>query len=431
MTRKLLIICYYWPPAGGPGVQRWLKFATYLTEFDFEVTVLVPDNPDYPILDQSLLADVPDSVNVLRASIFEPSRLVSSLSRKRTKSLQRGIISKQKSYFERIILWLRGNLFIPDARIFWVKKLIPVAQDYLNLNPEAAIITTGPPHSVHLGGLHLKTQNNNLKWIADFRDPWTTIGYHKKLSLGTSAKKKHLELENKVLKNADMIVVTSPHTQAEFESKTQVPVKVVTNGFDVEVNQNIEQPEGKFTVSHVGTLLSDRNPEILWDVLSELCREQPSFAKDLSIQLAGNLSRSILKKIDYYGLTDLCAIKGYISHDEATELMFKSQCLLLIEIDSNETKAIVPGKLFEYLASKRPILAIGPEEASVEQMIHDNEAGIYHSYKDRSKLKDSLLKFYKLYKSGNNLANQCDHIHKYHRRETTRLLVTHLNDLWE
>jgi len=234
-TKKLLIITYYWPPAGGPGVQRWLKFVKYLPDFDVQPIVFVPENPTYPIVDSNLVAEVSDKAIILKTPIFEPYQLASFLSKNKTKKISSGIIPNQKkqSFLEKVMLWVRGNLFIPDARVFWVKPSVAYLEKYIRENEIDTIITSGPPHSLHLIGLELK-QKMNLKWLADFRDPWTTIGYHKSLRLSQYAAKKHKQLESQVLNSADTIIVTSKTTKAEFQALTTKPIEVITNGFDVE-----------------------------------------------------------------------------------------------------------------------------------------------------------------------------------------------------
>ncbi|ARN77047.1 glycosyl transferase family 1 [Nonlabens spongiae] len=431
MARSLLIISYYWPPAGGPGVQRWLKFTTYLQQMGYDLNLIIPENPDYPVLDESLLSEIPRGLNIIEVPIFEPSRLLSSLSRKRTKNLQRGIIKKKQSLVERWVIWARGNLFVPDARVGWKHRVVKVAAEFIAKNPESTVITTGPPHSVHLNGLDLKRKFSQIKWLADFRDPWTTIGYHHKLRLGKSARQKHENLEQKVLNQADRVVVTSPHTQQEFEQKTTKPVAVVTNGYDIQPNENIQQPSGKFKLSHVGTLLSDRNPQVLWAVLSELCDENSSFCNDLELHLAGNVSEEILRSIESHLPSKVLKRHGYLNHEDAIELMYESQILLLIEINSEITKAIIPGKIFEYLASRRPIVALGPAGADIEQIIEYNHAGSYFSYQDHTELKAELFRLYNLYKSGNNSGNSIDFFREYHRSQTTQQLAAEIEKMWE
>ncbi|MEN8816395.1 MAG: glycosyltransferase family 4 protein [Nonlabens sp.] len=431
MKKPVLIISYYWPPAGGPGVQRWLKFAKYLPDHGYEVTVVIPENPDYPVLDQSLKKEIPKNVSIIKARITEPSRMAGKLSRKRTKNLQRGILKKKASFLERALVWTRGNLFIPDARVGWKQHVLRAVELFLSENPECTVITTGPPHSVHLIGLELKHLVPSIKWLADFRDPWTTIGYHKDLKLGDRAQKKHEKLEQKVLNTADLLIVTSPHTGKEFQSKTSKPLQLITNGYDIKPNSNLKQPDGKFVLAHIGTLLSDRDPQLLWESLQELCKEIKGFANDLELQLAGNVSEDILDSIEKYNLSNRLANKGYLSHDQSIELMFKAQVLLLIEIDSEETKAILPGKIFEYFASRRPIIALGPKGADIELLITDTHSGEFYNHQQKMALKKQIIHLYDLYKKGVNDGNSNDLIERYQRSHLTQILAKTIEYVWE
>lgn len=426
-----MIISYYWPPAGGPGVQRWLKFAKYLPQNGFDVTVVVPENPDYPVYDQSLQEDIPSTIKIIKVPIKEPSRLAGSLSRKRTKNLQRGIINKKSSWLEHAMLWLRGNLFIPDARVGWKQPVLKAVASYFETHKKVTVITTGPPHSVHLMGMELKTQFASIKWLADFRDPWTTIGYHKELKLGKRAQKIHLEQEQKVLDKADLLLVTSPHTGKEFALKTKTPIQLITNGYDLQPNQNHNQPDGKFVLAHIGTLLANRNPRLLWEVLQELCEQSQEFASDFKLQLAGNVGNDIFDSIKSYGLETYLAYNGYVNHDQAVSLMYNAQALLLIEIDTEETRAIIPGKIFEYFASRRPIIAIGPRGAAIELLITDTHAGAFFNYQQKIALKKHIKDLYQLYKNKKNTSNLNNQIERYHRSYLTQILAKTINFSWE
>lgn len=431
MKKPVLIISYYWPPAGGPGVQRWLKFAKYLPQNGYDVTVVVPENPDYPVLDESLLEEVPENITLIKVKIKEPSRIASMLSQKRTKNLQRGILNKKANFIERTMVWLRGNLFIPDARVGWKHHVLKAVEPFLSEHRECTVITTGPPHSVHLIGRELKILLPSIKWLADFRDPWTTIGYHKNLKLGKRAQKRHVDLEQEVLHTADLLIVTSPHTGKEFKLKTTKPLQLITNGYDLTPNTKTHQPEGKFTLAHIGTLLSDRNPVLLWESLQELSQESKDFASHFELLLAGNVSDSVLKSINEFQLGKFVDHKGYVSHDTSVELMFGAQALLLIGIDSEETKAIIPGKIFEYFASCRPIVAIGPKGADAELLLTDTHSGEYFSYQQKRALKSHLTDLFNLYKTGRNHSNSNDLIERYHRSYLTQILAQTIEFVWE
>lgn len=417
LKSRALIITYYWPPAGGPGVQRWLKFVKYFREFDVEPVVYVPENPHYPITDTSFKSDTPSDITVIKYPIREPYRIAGFFSKKKTKSLSSGIISKKDpSFLERILLYIRGNYFIPDARVGWVKPSISYLKEYLSSNPVDVIITTGPPHSLHLIGLSLKKQLN-INWIADFRDPWTTIHYYQSLRLTRSSQLKHKKLESEILKNADAIVVTSPTTKKEFERITEKDITVITNGYDIN-EAVISTLDDKFSCAHIGSLLSDRNPKILWKVLSEISEEIPSFKSDLKLVFAGVVSDEVISVISSYGLGDNVKLMGYVSHDDAIQLQYNAQLLLLVEIDRIETRAIIPAKLFEYLKAKRPILALGPKGSDISGLISETESGSFYTYQEESELKKQIIAYYTKYKEG-KLSVSTSKIDAYSRKELT------------
>ena len=395
--KKLLIITYYWPPAGGPGVQRWLKFVKYLPDFNVQPIVYIPENPTYPIVDEGLITEVSEKAIILKNKIFEPYQLAGFLSKKETKKISSGIIpaAKKQSFVEKMMLWVRGNLFIPDARKFWVNPSVTYLKKYIQENNIDTIVTSGPPHSLHLIGLKLK-QELGVKWFADFRDPWTTIGYHKALKLSSYADKKHKALEHQVLNTADTIIVTSKTTKTEFQAITNKPIEVITNGYDVE-NVPKQTLDEKFTLAHIGSFLSDRNPKILWESLEELISENELFKTHFQLKLIGKVSQEILDSISEFKLDSYLNNLGYVSHSEAIKHQKASQVLLLIEIDSEETKSIIPGKLFEYMVSERPIIAIGPKDSDFAEIITSTNTGVFFTYNEKERLKKTILTNFELY----------------------------------
>ncbi|WP_299781122.1 glycosyltransferase [uncultured Formosa sp.] len=421
MKKNVLIVTYYWPPAGGPGVQRWLKFVKYLPEFNINPIVYVPEHANYPLIDESLLEDVPSNLTILKTPIKEPYKLARLLSGNKTNTISKGIIAEatKQSSVERLMLYVRGNFFIPDARKSWVKPSVSFLSDYISKHDIDTVITTGPPHSLHLIGLKLKG-DLNIKWIADFRDPWTTIGYHKELKLTAASEIKHKELESQVLNTADAIIVTSNPTKKEFEVITNKPIHVITNGYDTVKTVDFSLDK-KFTLSHIGSLLSKRNPKVLWRVLSDLVNERNEFAQDFQLNIIGSIGEDVLQSLDKIGLGMYINNLGYVSHLEAIKFQKQSQLLLLIEIDSEDTKCIIPGKLFEYMVSNRPILAMGPEESDVEEILKSTNTGQYFLYNDYSGLKQTILKHYKDFKNG-NLQSHPIGLQKYSRRSLTEVL---------
>ena len=425
-NKKVLIITYYWPPAGGPGVQRWLKFAKYLPDFDIQPIVYIPENPTYPIIDVNLEKEVLDNVIVLKNKIFEPYQLASVFSKNKTKKISSGIIPNQKkqTFLDKMLLWIRGNLFIPDARVFWVKPSVEYLEKYIAENKIDIVITSGPPHSLHLIGLVLK-QKMKLTWFADFRDPWTTIGYHKSLRLSIRAERKHKALEYRVLNTADKIIVTSKTTKAEFEVITNKPITVITNGYDNEPVTKVTL-DSKFSLAHIGSFLSERNPIILWESLAELTQEIPDFKTHLELKLIGAVSQEVLDTISQYNLDLYQNNLGYVSHSEAVMHQRNSQVLLLIEINSEETKSIIPGKLFEYMVSNRPIIAIGPKDSDFAEIITETNTGVFFEYTEKEKLKSTILLYYNQFLEG-KLQSYGVGLQKYSRKNLTKELVQLIN----
>jgi len=425
--KKLLIITYYFPPAGGPGVQRWLKFVKYLPEFGVQPIVYIPENPTYPIIDEGLRSQISDKVIIIKNKIWEPYQLASVFSKKKTKKISSGIFphKKKQTFLDKTFLWIRGNLFIPDARVFWIKPSVSYLEKYIQENDIDIIVTSGPPHSLHLIGLELK-QKLNVKWFADFRDPWTTIGYHKALRLSGYAAKKHKELEQKVLNAADKVIVTSKTTKTEFQAITNKPITVITNGYDVE---NVEKQtlDSKFTLAHIGSFLSDRNPNFLWECLVELLTEIPNFKSHLEIKLIGAVSQEVLDSIEDFKLKGYLNLLGYVSHHEAISHQKKSQVLLLIEINSEDTKSIIPGKLFEYMVSNRPIIAIGPQGSDFADIIKETNTGVFFDYTEKEKLKSVILDFYNQFLEGKLQANGVG-LQQYSRKNLTKQLVQLINE---
>ncbi|MFS4415660.1 glycosyltransferase [Maribacter sp. 2307ULW6-5] len=419
--KKVLVIAYYWPPAGGPGVQRWLKFVKYLREFGVEPVLYVPQNAQYPITDHSLANEVPKDIKIYKQPIFEPYRFASWLSGKKTKQISSGIIkTKNQSLTEKLLLWVRGNFFIPDARKYWVRPSVQFLHGVLREEGIDTIITTGPPHSVHLIGHQLK-QHNEVTWLADFRDPWTSIGYHKKLKLTAMAKNRHKELEQMVLTGADTVVVTSQTTKREFSKITRRPISVITNGHDIPAMDAVPLDE-KFTLSHIGSMLSERNPENLWQVLAELVRENPAFREALELRFIGVVGKDVLQRIKANGLEPYTKVLGYVPHDRAVVHQRRSQVLLLAEIDVAETRGIIPGKLFEYMVSGRPILGIGPKGWEVADLVAHTKTGTVFEHVGHTELKNVLLNWFGQYRKG-SLRVASQNVEQYARRELTGQLA--------
>ncbi|WP_326982688.1 glycosyl transferase family 1 [Chryseobacterium sp. MYb264] len=427
--RKILIITYYWPPAGGPGVQRWLKFAKYLPEFGWKPIIFTPENPSYPLLDESLMKDVPKDLEIVKTKIWEPYQLAEKLN-KSNKKFKAGQfdVGKNQNWKSKLSIWVRGNFFIPDARVFWVKPSTQFLEKYLQENKIDVVVTSGPPHSLHLIGLHLKKKLPNLKWIADFRDPWTEISYYKHLKLTKSSDKKHRQLESDVFKTADITLATS-YTDAENFRKNGANAICITNGFD-ETDANTktlktstpQTLKPKFTLSYIGVLEQLRNPENLWKALNDLVKTNTDFADNFSLKFVGRIDDKILREIESSSVKNNIVNLGYLSHDKAIDEMANSSLLLITNFPNESSKGIIPGKIFEYLATGKQIISFGPDQADVSKILDETNSGKHFSYTDSENIKEFILEKFDLWKSG-NLSENTENIDQFSRRNLTKKLV--------
>jgi hypothetical protein len=419
--KKVLIITYYWIPSGGAGVQRWVKFAKYLRQYGWEPIIYTPENPEYPSIDHSFEKDIPADITVLKTPIWEPYNVYRNLTGKKNQVINAGFISenKKQGWRDKLSIWIRGNFLIPDPRRFWIKPSVGFLSDYLKENPVGAVITTGPPHSMHLIGLGLKKNFPSLPWVADFRDPWTNIDFYKDLNLTWLADKIHHKLEREVLQNADTVLVVSRGMEEEFAPMKPKKLQVITNGYDEsDVQVGTLTLDGRFSISHIGTLNAARNPRIVWKVLSEICAENIDFKKDLQIQLVGKVDFSVLEDIQSYGLQEQLLKIDYLSHSEAIAKQNSSQVLMLLINQSGNAKGILTGKFFEYLAAKRPILAVGPTDGDAAVVLNETGAGVIVDFADEQETKTAILNYYNQYKKG-TLSVQSESVERFSRRSLT------------
>src|SRR5688500_9642684 len=265
MSKKVLIIAYYWPPSGGSGVQRWLKFVKYLAQLGCEPYVFTPENPSFTIRDESLIKDVPSEADVFRFACCQPYdsffRLSGALSKKESRKPADLVSTKSNSLLQRLSTFVRANFFIPDPRVFWVRPSVKFLHDFLRENEIRTIITTGPPHSIHLIGLRLKKKNSSLRWLADFRDPWSEWGLLDSLNVSPFARRIHKRLEAKVLERADKIITITPFYVRRFEALSRRKVSLLTNGYDEDDFGSLEiHGTEKFVMRHVGIINEKCDP---------------------------------------------------------------------------------------------------------------------------------------------------------------------------
>ncbi len=423
--KKLLIITYYWPPSAGAGVQRWLKFSKYLKEFGWEPVIYTPLNPEYPGEDPSLSADVPEDIVVLKTKIWEPYRYYKFVTGKKPgEKVQAGFLSEHKKpgKIEKASAWLRGNLFIPDARKFWIKPSVKFLTDWLNKNPVDAMVSNGPPHSMHLIAKGIK-EAHDIPWLADFRDPWTQIDFYHRLRLSKKADRKHKALEKEVLAKADAVSTVSPHCAKGLREIEERHVEVVTNGYDPEDFKNIKPFDyDAFSITHLGSMNADRNPVALWKVLKELVLENPFFRENLKIRLIGKTDFSVTEHLKMNGLMDFTEKQDYLPHDQALAEAGQSALLLLALNNTPNVMGIAPGKLYEYLALKRPILCIGPEPGDAASIISETQSGYTANFDNENKMRDILLVWAKKFRE-RKLFLENHSLKNYSRKVTTKKMA--------
>ena len=429
--KKVLIITYYWPPAGGPGVQRWLKFVKYLRDFDWEPIVYTVENPSYPLLDSTLEDEIPDGIEVIKRPIIEPYNIAGKITgQKDIDKVKGGFIKSdnKQNFMNKITTWVRGNFFIPDARMFWVEPSFTFLKKYLSENKVDIVISSGPPHSLHLIGLKLK-RKLGIKWISDFRDPWTNIDYYSKLKLTKWADLKHQRLERDVIEESDKVLVVGNTMKSEFYGLGGDKIHVLPNGFDNEtVGNEIISLDNKFSISHIGSMNADRNPRCLWEGISECIKEDVELEKHLQIKLAGTVSEEVLETLKFYNLEKYIYHEEYLNHKDVIKFQRSSQVLLLVLNNTKNAKGIVTGKFFEYLNARRPILAVGPKDGDLATILEETRSGDIVQFNDKDKSKVLVKQYFDSFKE-NNLVVSSKGIDKYSRRNITAQLAEIMNDI--
>jgi glycosyltransferase involved in cell wall biosynthesis len=433
--KKVLYIIYYWPPCGGISVLRNLKFVKYFRDFGWEPVVYAPENANYPVIDETTFKDIPPGVEVLKTPVIEPFGIFNLLQGKKKDERVKDVFlvrDEKPGLAHKLGVWVRGNFFIPDARMLWINPSVRYLRKYLRSHHVDAMISYGPPHSTHRIAYALK-QEFGIPWVADFQDPWTEIDYFEKFMLTDFARNKHKRQEQEVLKTADKVVMVSKSWCQDLAALGGRPVGYIPFGFDHDdFNQkNPISADPKFTISHFGTLGIDRNPEELWTVLAELSAEDPEFRNALQIDLAGVVDYSIFEAIEKNGLKSNLQYHLFLTKDKVVPHMLSSAILLLLlnkGFGEYNVKGRIPAKLFEYLGSKRPIMVIGNSGSDVARIIAETNGGITIDYPDHQALKNTITEFYKAWKEGRQLYLP-EHIEEYNFRNLTGKMAGLLDEI--
>jgi glycosyltransferase involved in cell wall biosynthesis len=429
--KKVLILTYYWPPAGGSAVQRWLKFAKYLREFGWEPIIYTAGNGEYPEHDPDNEKDIPEGITILKQPIWEPYQLYKRfIGQKKNEKVNVSFLSEKKkpALTERISVWIRGNFFIPDARCFWIKPSVKYLTQWIKKNPVDAIVSSGPPHSMHLIAMGLK-KNLLTPWIADFRDPWTKIDYYHELHLSWFADRKHHKLEKKVITSADCIISIGNQMRDEFTKLGARKSITITNGFDTSTQLNITGgKDSKFSIAHFGTVNKARNPETLWKVLSELIQENSDLALSLEIKMVGRIDQSVRESLQRNNIQSFLNKIDFLPHSDVLKMQKEAQVLLLLINRTQNAGGILTGKFFEYLAASRPILAIGPTTGDVADILKNAQAGTIVDFNDEELLKKVVSDYFNAFKEKRLNVNPTG-INSYSRFELTKKLSEVLNEI--
>ena len=424
---RVLIITYYWPPSGGSGVQRWVKFVKYLPQEGWEPVVFAPENAAYPALDPSLAKEIPESVEVIRGKIWEPYAAYRKLTGAKSTEVTE-ISSGKKTWKQRLSLWIRANLFVPDPRIGWVRPSVKTLKEYLEEHPVDAIVTSGPPHSVHLIGeqLHKAT---GIPWIPDFRDPWSRMYYLRYLPMTPRTWRKLRAQEQSVLDSCSTVLSCTPLVQEEFQAMTKTPVACITNGFDQEdFTGPAPEGDGYFNITHTGLFAADGNPFTLWKVLEKMAASVPGFKDELRIRLVGKVDKEVMDAIAAAGLGANVVAIGPSDHATAVKEQRSASLLILPLRNDPLYKPILPGKLFEYLASRRPVLGIGQEDGAMARVLFATKAGITADWEESAAMRAFIANAWEQHCSGGVPATTGD-IGPYTRRATTSQLARLLDSV--
>ena len=431
--KRVLVVTYYWPPSGGSGVQRWVKFAKYLPQEGWQPVIYTPENPEYTAIDHTLEAEIPHTVEIIRRPITEPYNLYRKLMGKGAstdmKTLTAGasggavteISSGKKSFKQRLSLWIRGNLFVPDPRVGWVKPSVRFLKKYLAEHPVDVIVTTGPPHSMHLIGQRLHKELG-LPWIPDFRDPWSRMYYLKHLPMSARTWRRLRSMEQSVLDDCSTVLAVTPLVQEEFQAQTKTPVAMITNGYDGGDFEQAVEPDGFFNVVHTGLFAADGNPLNLWKALGIKAWADADFKAALRLRLVGKVDREVYDAIAEAGLKDNVVDLGYRDHLTAVREQLAATMLVLPLRNDPEYRPILPGKLFEYLASRRPILGIGQEDGAMARVLANTGAGVTAGWDNLEAMRDFIDKAWEQFKAGGVPPVEGD-IARFSRRSLTRELA--------
>ena len=404
--RQVLFVTYYFPPSGGPGVQRSLKFVKYLPEFGWRPTVLTvdPDYAAYPNLDLELMNEIDASLEIIRTKSRDPYSAYGGLfGKKKGDVVGVGFLNQNRlDKRERIARWIRANLFIPDARKGWVSYADRAAEKAISSHSFDAVFSTGPPHSTHLVAQRVK-HRANLPWVMDMRDAWPPDSFAHLLPMSNWARSKDARIRRLCYSDADVVLTVSKSLGIDAGALTNTPVDVIPNGYDPDDFETIEHgQQDSFTIVYTGNMSAEQDPVGLWQAMKTY--KSRGDWDDLRVCLVGNTAGEVQARIDEAGLRKHVEVIPYVEHQKAVRYMCKADLLLLSINRVPNPKGIVTGKLYEYLATGRPILCLISSEGDASAIVASMGAGESHRFDDESGVGHMINRHYEAWKTGNRLS---------------------------
>lgn len=377
---RLLVISYYWPPAGGPGVQRWLKTSLALSELGHQVEILTvdPRYATYPLRDESLMQEA-KPLTVHHTAARDWFAAYQKLTRRKEVPFS-GFANQagRPGPIQRLSRFIRGNFFLPDPRRGWNGYALSKARQLNGKLPFDLVITTGPPHSTHLIGRSLKRQLG-LQWWADFRDPWTDIYYYDRFYPSRWARSLDARMERSVLNEADRIITVAKDLQRLFDLKApglSARCHIMPNGYDPAdfSLEDVAPQNSVFTIAYTGTLTLEYPVKQVEEALRQILHT----GRALRLRIAGRPAKEFeahMELLTHEFSNFHAEFLGYLAHKNSVMVLQEADALLLLIPELPNNKGILTGKLFEYLGSGRPIWGFGPVDGDAHEIIHDCDAG--------------------------------------------------------
>lgn len=367
-NKHIILVSYYWPPAGGSGVQRWWFFANYLAKMGWTIDVITVNNPVGTPIESSGDSSLPQGIQLFPLSIWEPGK----------KLYQSATPTEKHSLFRTVVRWIRANFFFPDARQFFIKPAIRMVKKRLEKKVASWLITTGPPHATHMVGYAFR-KNKQMRWMADFRDPWVQFFVNQELPMLPVTRKCHQIWEKRVVSAADCVLTTSPKLASIF-GEHNANVHTVLNGFEKVLSG---EPSKDFIITYAGALKTNQHLNLIRSVLEQLSSSNPTFSEKASLHLYGDHSTNNLPS----SFTHQTVVHGYQSKKEIDQILPEAHILLLLGNDNPDSHLVIHGKIYEYMAARRPVLAVVNQHGDMSELIRKHNLGAVFLYSETDKIK--------------------------------------------